>query len=333
MTLAGLDWKGLLRRHALLGAAALLLVAAVWMPPVEHTRLVARYIVTFDITQSMDTEDLTLDGRPVSRLAFAKTAMQQVLQQLPCGSRVGWSVFTGTRSLLLFVPVDVCAHYDALLSSLDEIGGRMRWADSSVIAQGGIYSAVQAASQPESKAAVIFVTDGQEAPPVSPSETMVHGIAQGQADGWIIGVGGDQPAPIPRTNAQGERSGYWRADEVVQSAPTRGGVAGGHEQLSELREPYLRALAAHTGFGYRRLDGFPSLYAAMSDPRLGRRLPVATDFRWCPALAALLLLVLRFLPRRSTGIATAHRDAGADLTSKEPLTSPSSALPESAQPH
>jgi hypothetical protein len=134
VNIVGTGWTGLLRRHALLGAAALLLVAAVWMPPVVRARVVSSYIVTFDITQSMDTEDVALNGRPVSRLTFAKTAMQQALARLPCGSRVGWSVFTGTRSLLLFVPVEACAHYDALLSSLDEIGGHMLWADSSVIA-------------------------------------------------------------------------------------------------------------------------------------------------------------------------------------------------------
>jgi mxaL protein len=299
MSIARLDWAGFLRRHALLGAAALLLAATVWMPPIMHARLISTYIVTFDITQSMDTEDVTLSGRPVSRLTFAKAAMQQVLQRLPCGSRVGWSVFTGTRSLLLFVPVDVCAHYDALLSSLDGVDGRMRWVDASVIAQGGLYSAVQAASQPDSRAAVIFITDGQEAPPVSPFDSTVRGVTQGQVDGWIVGVGGDQPAPVPRTNTAGVRTGYWRADEVIQTVPARGGMPAtvGHEELSELREPYLRALAAHTGFGYQRLDGVSSLYAAMSDPRLGRRVPVATDFRWCPALGALLLLVLRFLPR------------------------------------
>jgi mxaL protein len=290
---------GVVRRYALLGAAALLLVAAVWMPPIARTRYISSYIVTFDITQSMDTEDVTLNGRPVSRLTFAKTAMQHALQRLPCGSHVGWSVFTGTRSLLLFVPVEVCAHYDALLSSLDQIGGQMRWANSSVIAQGGLYSAVHAASEGESKAAVVFITDGQEAPPVAPSDTTIRGIARGQADGWIVGVGGDQPAPIPHTNAQGVRIGFWRADEVIQSVPSRSGAgAGGHEELSALREPYLRALAAHAGFGYQRLDDFKSLSAAMADPKLGRRMQAATDFRWCPALVALLLLVLYFLPRR-----------------------------------
>jgi mxaL protein len=290
---------GFARRYALLGAAALLLAASVWMPPIARARFVSSYIVTFDITQSMDTEDVTLNGRPIGRLAFAKTAMQLSLQRLPCGSRVGWSVFTGTRSLLLFVPVEVCSHYDALLSSLDQIGGQMRWADSSVIAQGGLYSAVHAASEGDAKSAVVFITDGQEAPPVAPSETSIRGITRGQADGWIVGVGGDQPAPIPHTNAQGVRIGFWHADEVIQSAPSRGSVgAGGHEELSALREPYLRALAAHAGFGYQRLDSFSALSTAMADPKLGRRMPVATDFRWCPALVALLLLVIYFLPRR-----------------------------------
>jgi mxaL protein len=302
MSIVRLGAMRFLRGQALIGAATLLLVAAAWMPPVTHATQVSSYIVTFDITQSMDTEDVTLTGQPVSRLTFAKTAMQQVLARLPCGSRVGWSVFTGSRSLLLFVPVEVCAHYDALLSSLEQIGGAMRWADSSVIAQGGLYTAVLAASQPDARAAVVFITDGQEAPPVPLSDTSVRGITQGQVDGWLIGVGGDQPAPIPRTNAQGVRVGYWHADEVVQTAPEQGVAGRGHEELSALREPYLRALAAHTGFGYRRLDGVASLNAAMADPRLGRRMQVATDFRWCPALAALVLLVLRFLPlRKRTG--------------------------------
>ncbi|GAB7522765.1 vWA domain-containing protein [Paraburkholderia sp. 2C] len=290
---------GFTRRYALLGAAALLLIAAVWMPPIARARLVSSYIVTFDITQSMDTEDVTLNGRPISRLAFAKRAMQQALQRLPCGSRVGWSVFTGTRSLLLFVPVEVCSHYDALLSSLDQIGGQMRWADSSVIAQGGLYSAVHAASDGQSKAAVVFITDGQEAPPVAPSETSIRGMTQGQANGWIVGVGGDQPAPIPHTNAQGVRIGFWHADEVIQSVPSRGGAdTGGHEELSALREPYLRALAAHAGFGYQRLDKFGALSTAMADPKLGRRMQVPTDFRWCPAAVALLLLVIYFISGR-----------------------------------
>ncbi|CAD6542979.1 vWA domain-containing protein [Paraburkholderia sabiae] len=280
--------------------AALLLAAAVLMPPIEFKRPVFRYVITFDITQSMDVEDVTLGGKPVSRIDFAKAAISDALQHLPCGSEIGWSVFTNQRSLLLVAPVELCSNYDALLSSLDQIGGNMRWINSSVIAQGGIYSAIRAATELGHNTDVVFITDGQEAPPVAPNETTVRDIPQGLVHGWLIGVGGDQPAPIPKTNADGVRTGYWQADDVRQVRPEPGApaVAESHEELSQLRETYLEAVAGHLGFGYRRLVAPTSLRAPLTDPRYAHPIPVATDIRWVPALLALILLVWRFLPAR-----------------------------------
>ena len=292
--------RSLRGRRWQLPLAALLLAAAVLMPPVEFKRPVFRYVVTFDITQSMDVEDVALGGKPVSRIDFAKAAIGDALQHLPCGSEIGWSVFTNQRSLLLVAPVELCGHYDALLSSLEQIGGNMRWINSSVIAQGGIYSAIRAATELGHNTDVVFITDGQEAPPVAPNETTVRDIPQGLVHGWLIGVGGDQPAPIPKTNADGVRTGYWQADEVRQVRPEPGApaVAESHEELSQLRETYLEAVAGHLGFGYRRLVAPASLRAPLTDPRYAHPIPVATDIRWVPALLALVLLVWRFLPAR-----------------------------------
>ncbi|MBP0595617.1 VWA domain-containing protein [Paraburkholderia sp. LEh10] len=289
------------RRWWQLPLASLLLASAVWLPPVGFTRPVFRYVVTFDITQSMDVEDIAMGGKPVSRIDFAKAAMADALQRLPCGSEIGWSVFTNQRSLLLLAPVEVCGNYDGLLASLDQISGKMRWVNSSVIAQGGLYSAIRAAAELGRGTDVVFITDGQEAPPVAPNETTVRDIPQGLVHGWLIGVGGDQPAPIPKTDANGVRTGYWRADEVrqVQPAPGASGAAAAtesHEELSELRETYLEAVANHLGFGYRRLVAPESLRAPLTDARFAHPIPVATDIRWIPAALALVLLVWRFLP-------------------------------------
>ena len=131
--------------------ALLLLLAAVAMPRVTLSRDTFSYIVTFDITQSMNVEDVALNGVPVSRLVFARAAMRDALGQLPCGSKVGWSVFTGQRTLLLLPPVEVCSNFDALLSSLEGIDGRMRWTNWSRIAEGGIYSATRVAQIPGSQ--------------------------------------------------------------------------------------------------------------------------------------------------------------------------------------
>jgi mxaL protein len=147
------------RRHWMTTVAFLLLIAAVAMPRVILPRDTFSYIVTFDITQSMDVEDVALNGAPVSRLVFARAAMRDAMGQLPCGSKVGWSVFTGQRTLLLLAPVEVCGNFDALLSSLDQIDWRMRWTNWSRIAEGGIYSATRVAQDVGQGAAVVFVTD------------------------------------------------------------------------------------------------------------------------------------------------------------------------------
>ena len=285
-------------RHWMTAAAMLLLSAAVTMPRVMLPRNTFSYIVTFDITQSMDVEDVALNGVPVSRLTFARAAMRDALGQLPCGSKVGWSVFTGQRTLLLLPPVEVCGNYDALLSSLDRIDWRMRWTNWSRIAEGGVYSAVRVAQDVGHGTAVVFVTDGHEAPPILPSDAPARDINPARVRGWLIGVGGDQAAPIPRTVANGSRDGYWQADDVIQVPPAPGSAtsAESHEELSELRGRYLASVAEQIGFGYRRLSGAASLSDAMRDARLVQREPVPTDLRWCPALLALLLLVWRFMP-------------------------------------
>ncbi|SMG59852.1 VWA domain-containing protein [Paraburkholderia susongensis] len=285
-------------RHALTPLALVALIAAVAMPDVTLPRNTFSYIVTFDITQSMDVEDVSLNGEPVSRLKFAQAAMRDALGRLPCGSKVGWSVFTGQRTLLLLPPVEVCANYDALLVSLDGIDGRMRWTNWSRIAEGGVYSAVRVARDVGENSAIVFVTDGQEAPPVSPSRALMPDINAARIRGWLIGVGGDQPAAIPKSDADGNRIGYWQADDVIQVPATPGSAvqAETHEELSELRGQYLAFVAGQTGLDYRRLWSVTSLGEAMREPRFAHREPVPTDLRWVPALFALLLLVARFVP-------------------------------------
>ncbi len=293
-------------RNWAVGAAFLLLAAALAFPRVDLPRDTFDYIVTFDITQSMYTEDVSVAGTPVGRLAFAKSAMREALGTLPCGSKVGWSIFTGQSTLLLVPPTEVCRSYDALLTSLDAIDGRMRWTNWSRIAEGGVYSAVRVAHTVGRDVDVVFITDGQEAPPIVASNAPSPEIGLRGVTGWLIGVGGDQPAPIPKSDANGNRIGYWSASEVIQVPPapepsasssaadaTRPTVES-HEELSELRGQYLATLAAHIGFGYRRLVDANSFAAALRDPRFAHRVRVPTDVRWAPALAALLLLAWRY---------------------------------------
>lgn len=275
------------------------------------------YLVTLDITQSMNTRDYQLDGSPASRLAYAKHALAEALRGLPCGSRLGWSVFTEHRVLVLLTPVEVCAHYGELADALARIDARMAWAGASEVSKG-LFRLLDAAQAISPRPAVVFVTDGHEAPPLHPRLRPRFDGRVGAVHGLIVGVGGERPLPIPKLDPEGRPLGYWQADEVAQTdayssgrpgsrpgeamvdadgpvapAPERGG-----EHLSSLREAHLRELAAHTGLGFHRLESARGLAAALAQPQLARRARVRTDLRFVPAAFALLLLAAPQLRRR-----------------------------------
>ncbi len=282
--------------------ASLLLIVALLLPPIDVPRSSFDYIVVFDISQSMNVEDYEIGGKPVSRLVYAREAARRALRSLPCGSRVGWAAFTEYRTLLLLAPVEVCRNYDDLLASLANIDGGMRWSNASEISKG-VYWSMRAARDTGAGLNVLFLTDGQEAPPVDPSRQLplFDDLKPGQIRGWLMGVGGDVPRPIPRTDDDGRPIGYWRAFEVMQLdySSTKRSVNDGREHLSALREPYLRDLALKVGFDYARLTNLDSVGAAMRDRRFAARRPIPTELQWVPLLGALLLLLVYFRPDRS----------------------------------
>ena len=294
--------------------ALLLLLAALLMPPVNLPRDAYDYIVVFDISQSMNVEDYQLDGAPVSRLVYAHEAARRTLRDLPCGSRIGWAAFTGYRTILLLAPVEVCAHYNDLLASLEKIDGRMRWSNASEITKG-VYWSVLAAQQThlssDSHPDIVFISDGQEAPPLDPAypPRVIEDLPEHSIRGWLIGAGADEPSPIPRVDEDGHRQGYWRADEVVQLSAFGEAGAPAIEHLSAVREPHLRALSEQLGFNYARLRGPASLSETLRDPRFARRRPEPTDLYWLPVALAVLILALRFRPDGSWRSFTLTRSA------------------------
>ena len=265
--------------------------------------------------------DMRLDGEPVTRLDFARHALRDALLQLPCGSKVGWAIFTEYRSFLLLAPLEVCAHLGELRASLAQIGTPMAWAGNSEVAKG-LHSALVIAKALPGKPSIVFVTDGQEAPPLAPRFRPSFDDKPGEVAGLLVGVGGVRPVPIPKSDPQGRPLGFWRADEVLQTDPRSQGRGGsvpgetmaddgavnglpvaagaslgatpGSEHLSALREGYLRLLAGEQGLGYQRLDAAPGLPLAWTAAALGRVGPVRTDARAALAALALLLLLIHF---------------------------------------
>lgn len=296
---AARPWLGILDTdsRAIL-VALVLLVVALALPAVPLKHDTYESIVILDITQSMDVEDYELGGTPTSRLAYAREAARRALRELPCGSRVGWGAFAGYRTLLLLAPVEVCENYGDLLTSLAKVDGSMRWENASEITKG-VYWSMRAAKELGSSPNVIFVTDGQEAPPLDPTNIlpMFDDLKVGQVHGWLIGAGGYSPLPIPKTDDDGNREGFWRADQVLQPGDLiPGSKSRGAEHLSALHEPHLQEIAHQVGFDYARLSSTESIARAMLDRRFARRAQAATDLYWIPALMALLLLAVRFAP-------------------------------------
>jgi mxaL protein len=299
MTARGWRTRKLDRDSLATGAALVLLLVAIFMPPFEMQRSTYDYLVVFDITQSMNVEDYELNGLPASRLTFAREAVRRTLQELPCGSRIGWAAFAEYRTLLLLAPIEVCANYNDLLASLDRIDGRMRWGNASEIGKG-LFWAMRGARDVGGRPKVLFLTDGQEAPPLDGEGVpLFDDLKRGDIGGWLVGVGGYTPRPIPRTDADGRPVGYWHADEVVQrqDAAANGKATVSREQLSDVREPYLRRLAREVGFAYVHLTNFESIRAAMLSPRFAVRGPAPADFAWVAAAMALLALLLRLWRR------------------------------------
>ena len=324
-------WSGLRaswRQHRdrwLLGAAALALAASFLDPGFMMERARFEHVIVLDVTQSMnvadaplaapDSSDLPVGGKPLSRLAYARHALREALLQLPCGSKVGWAIFTEYRSFLLLAPVEVCANLSELRATLAQIDGRMAWSGNSEIAKG-VHSGLGIARQLPGKPSLVFITDGQESPPLNPHYRPAFDDKPGEVPGLVVGVGGLQPLPIPKTDPQGQPLGFWRADEVMQTDPRsqgRGGSVNGEaladdragaaapslgatpgaEHLSSLREPYLRLLAGEQGLAYLRLESPQALAAALMSPALAKPVRVRVDGRIALVGLALCLLLAR----------------------------------------
>ena len=293
-------------RAALMVAAALIAVALAAPRPVLPRR-VFDGIVVLDITQSMNTLDTLLDRRPVSRLAFAKAWLRRALAQLPCGARVGWGVFTEYRSYVLLLPVEVCANYAELVASLDRIDGTMAWAGGSEISKG-LFSALRISARMPERPAVVFFTDGHEAPPLRSDYTPIVPDEVTDPHGIVVGVGGDELRPIPKYDPSGQPIGIWGPEEVMQVAPQARSreperapsspAAVGTEHLSSLKQPHLRELAALSRLGYVRLERSTAVNEILQDRRATRRLPVPVDARAPLEAIALALLVFVIGPRR-----------------------------------
>lgn len=286
----------ILNKNSLILLALVALLISLFLKPIVLSRPSYSFQVTFDISQSMRVEDQVINGKITSRLAAARDAAFNLLQALPCGSSIGWSVFTERRVVSLITPVEVCQHYAGLVSSLNYIDGNMRWANSSGVGKG-LHASIRATHGLGVSTKIIFISDGQEAPPLRAGSRGMPKTDNYPVGGLIVGVGGVNPVRIPKIiDDDGQVISYWQANEVVQRSDVSFGQS--QEELSKRNDEHLRKLGRLANLVYLPLESTNQLIDAALSKTLAHEREVPVDLRWIPAFLSLLFLCLRFLPAR-----------------------------------
>jgi len=291
------------RDFALLAGAALLLLAALLRPTVSMQRDIYSYLLVTDITQSMNTVDMSLGGKPVSRMAYTRKLLQDMVASLPCGTRVGIAFFAGASAALQFSPIEVCQNFAAIQDNIAHTEWRMGWSGNSRLRQGAqsIAHLTRALGEPVQ---VVFLTDGEEAPRLHAFNTLdLTGFQSGK--GWlVVGIGSDKGAPIPKYDESNKLLGYWSAESfalqpgVAQISQENFGarddgvaLLDSSRQYSRLDEAYLKKYTAEIGSDYVRGDSIATVQSAISQLKPARHdiAPVEIH-RALAGLAGLLLL-------------------------------------------
>lgn len=285
--------------------ALILIMAALWLPLVPRDVKIMDTLFVIDITDSMNVEDAELDGNKVSRLDWAREFTRRTLLEMPCGAHAGLAIFSEARSLILMNPVDICSSYHDLTQMLNQFEPQMAWARSSEVSKA-TYTAIKQAKGIDPKPTVVMITDGHESPPIHESLFPKFAGTPGEVHGLLVGVGGDDLLPIPKTNEEGEIEGFWDVNEVMHQdvyASSRGDAAATNarkprtEHLSSQKKSHLETLANRVGFEFVSSPTKPAkLVEQIRAESVTRELTVDYDlYAWLSGLA-LLLVLLVFLP-------------------------------------
>jgi mxaL protein len=264
------------RDSVLLLIALLLLIAALFQPSVPMKRDLHNYLLVVDVTQSMNTVDMKLDGKAVSRLAYLRQLLNGAVAEIPCGSHVSLGVFSAESVALLFTPIEVCGNYEVIQDSIAHLEWRMAWRGNSRF-RFGLPSAAALINTLDMPVQVVFFTDGDEAPKLNAINKTDLSNWQGGRGWLIVGVGGDEPFPIPKFDSDDKILGYWAYSNSImapsqvqseESLGTRDNTIASDvydRYLSKLDEPYLKELADEIGATYHRARDTDALVEAMQE--------------------------------------------------------------------
>jgi mxaL protein len=289
-----------------LSLAFISLVIAFINPKFTMKKDISNYIFVVDITQSMLTQDVLLNGEKVSRLKYAKDISQKVLEQLPCKTKVSIGMFAGVSVAATYTPIEVCENFSAINETIERLDWRSVWAGNTRLRASMINLARLIRSFPES-AQVVYFTDGEEAPKLHAFNTEDLNQFQG-ANNWLfVGIGSDEGTPIPKYDNKNQLIGYWSNESfalqpgVAQiSAQNAGGRdnnvsnASYDRYLSRLDEKYLKSLAKEVKGNYVNGSDVKEILNAMKKQPSAWRDDTEVQLRNIFSFFALLFFIMQF---------------------------------------
>jgi len=297
------------RDVTLLLIALLLLIVALFNPKIPIKRDIYSYMLVADISQSMNTVDKTLNGKPVSRMVFMQDLMHRLVGELPCGTNVSMSVFAGVSVAALYTPIEVCENFDAINDTIDHLDWRTAWSGNSRVRASMTTLAKTIRSFPE-PAQVVYFTDGEEAPKLHVFNRADLTSFQGGEDWLFVGIGSDVGTPIPKFDEHNQLIGYWSGDSfamqpgIAQISESNLGVrddnvAGGTSDryLSKLDEEYLKDLSKEVNGLYVRGNSVHDVLNAMKKQKPVRKDKAGFEIRWILAALAGVLFTLAYTPK------------------------------------
>jgi mxaL protein len=294
------------RRLWILALALLVLLPVFAAPKVRLPGGTYAWLFVIDITESMNVRDVDARQPNESRLDRAKASVVAALANLPCGSTAAVALFAGTDTVVLFEPLEICAHFPAIEQAVRNIDWRMAWDGDSRI-EAALVAAIGEAGKRHLDLA--FITDGDESPHVEVPRLGDLLALRGPVHGWLLGVGSAEPRPVPRLDADNRIVGYWSALDAArqgfhpnlvetiehgsaENLEKSGALDDVVEHRSALRAAYLKQLGTAAGLGYETAESDDALAKLAVDAKLRREQDAERDVRFVFGLAAALLLLI-----------------------------------------
>lgn len=287
----------------------ILLVLALINPSIPVNQSLYNYILIADISQSMNTEDMKINQKMVSRLDYTKHVMSRLVEDFPCGTKVSIGMFAGVSVSATYSPIEVCENFSNINTTISKLDWRATWSGNTRIRESVINLARLIRSFPES-AQVVFFTDGEEAPKLHVFNTRDLEQFQGGNDWLFVGIGSDEGAPIPKYDNKNQLIGYWSNDSfalqpgIAQISESNIGVrdnkvaSGATDRyMSKLDSEYLEKLAKEIGGFYVDGQSYRAIRKEMKKQPPAWKAPDQFYLQPILCFLALLFFIARFISK------------------------------------